>query len=162
MTANDPMNDLLERVAYYQMQIICPGAQGIQVIKYAFAYMPFKTISAECPFFVNRVKGDATNFQASMGLQRIPSTVEMALCVVREQGATNLEDAQAEVLRWRMPVIRMFAAHIRLGGIYDWLMEATISKYEPFREFKYGEDQVYLASMFSLKVIESANITIGI
>ena len=160
--ANDHLNDVLETIATMQLAITCPAAQGLQTIQQAFAYMPFVVQSVNCPCFVNRVTGGKTNFQTSMGVQRIPSTIKMALLLVRADANSNLEDAQKEVLRWRTPVFRAFAAHIRLGGSFDWLMEASISEYTPFADFQYGADAPFLASVFTLSVVESFPITIGI
>jgi hypothetical protein len=160
--ANDHLNDVLVTVAAMQLAITCPGAQGLTTIQQAFAYMPFVVQSVNCPCFVNRVTGGKTNFQTTMGDQRIPSTIKMALLITRADANTNLEDAQAEVLRWRTPVFVAFAAHIRLGGTFPWLMEASITEYTPFADFQYGADAHFLASIFTLSVIELFPITIGI
>jgi len=158
---NDHLNDVLTSIAAMQMTVACPYAQGNKAILHAYAYMPYMTESGECPFFVNRVQGGAVNFQTTMGTQRIPSQIDMALCVMRDEAASNLEEAEAEVLRWRTPVLVTFAAHIRLGGSFPWLQEASIVKYVPFKDFVYCEKH-YLASIFTLSVIELFPITIGI
>ena len=159
--ANDHLNDVLVQVAALQKLITCPYAAGTQTIQHAFTYVPFLTQSVDCPFFLNRVTGGGINFQTTMGTQRVPSSIEMNLAITRAEANSNLEEAQAEILRWRTPVFRAFAAHIRLGGAFEWLEEAVISKYVPFREFIYGETH-YLASAFTLSVVELFPITIGI
>lgn len=149
------INTILERLATIQTAITITGG----TIGNAYAYWPADPSSAMCPFFVNRVRGGPTQFQATGGMQSAETDIDMVLAVARQESDATFAQVQNHCYLWRDAVFTAMAQKLRLGNDLSYILDAAITNWSIEPQYEVGTG-VYVALVFTLQVREWFPLTI--
>ena len=157
--------DIMKRIAAIQMTITVPGVDRPAIMQ-AEPFMPSTSASQLCPFFVNRVHRGSSDIgaagfspQAGTGLQARDDSIDMILCVEREDGNVDIKFGAWDTILWVDAVYAAFAKHLKLSDPATQAVdmpEVTDAKIKGW-EFQDNYDlnnATYMAIIFTMTVRE--------
>ena len=140
---NSHLNDILETLAQIQ--------KSIDGITNAFPYQSTDTSPLIGPFWINEVRGGPASINGSHQ-QQITNNVRMVLALVPSTLQISPAEIQRLMFTWRDVVFLKFA-HVRIGGLLDFVMDSWITSWDFMYEKQIGTGH-WTCLQFNLQVRE--------